>query len=57
MLDKVVCLPNNPGEGTIVDDQPDGVFCYAQEVLTYGILYAEFEDAIKEGDGPRVIRC
>ena len=57
ILEKVVKLPNNPGNRVFVEGQPDGVFYYAQEVLTYGLLYAEFEDAIKEGDGPRVIRC
>lgn len=57
ILEKFVQLPSNPGENISIDDHPDGVFCYAQEVLTYGLLYSEFEDAIKEGDGPRVIRC
>ena len=57
MLEQFVKLPNNPGNVTIVDDRPDGVFHYAQEVLTYSLLYAEFEDAIKEGDGLRAIRC
>lgn len=57
MLNKFVYLPNNPGERTPVANQPDGIFSYAQEVLTYGLMYLEFEDSIKEGDGPRVIRC
>ena len=58
VLEKVVRLPNNPGSAVLLsEEQPDGVFYYAQEVLTYGLLYAEFEDAIREGDGPRVIRC
>ena len=35
----------------------DGVFAYAKEVLSLALLWAEFEDAIKEGDGLRVIRC
>ena len=37
-------------------DQSDGIFYYAREMLTYGHLYAEFEDTIKEGDGSRVVR-
>ena len=35
----------------------DGVLAYAEEVLTMTFLWAEFEDAIKEGDGNRVLRC
>ena len=35
----------------------DGVFAYAKEVLSLALLWAEFEDAIKEGDGLRVITC
>ena len=39
-----VQLPNNPGNE---DAEIDGVFKYAQEVLTLFLLHAEFEDAIK----------
>ena len=35
----------------------DGVLDYAKEVLTLSLFYAEFDDAIKEGDGERLIRC
>ena len=35
----------------------DGVFAYAKEVLSLALLWAEFEDAIKDGYGLRVIRC
>ena len=35
----------------------DGVLDYSREVLTLSLMYAEFNDAIKEGDGDRVIRC
>lgn len=34
----------------------DQVQLYASEVLTLGLLYMEFSDAIREGDGPRTIR-
>ena len=30
---------------------------YAKEVMTMGLFYLEFQDAIREGDGHRVIRC
>ena len=35
----------------------DKVFCYAQHVFTLGLIHAEYQDAIREGDGLRVIRC
>lgn len=35
----------------------DGVNAYAQELLTLTLIWAEFEDAIREGDGLRAIRC
>ena len=35
----------------------DGVLSYAKEVLSLLLLWAKFEDAVKEGDGHRVIRC
>ena len=36
---------------------PDGVFNYSSAVLNDGLLLLELRDAIREGDGPRVIRC
>ena len=36
---------------------PDGVFNYASAVLNDGLLLLEFKDAIREGDGNRIIRC
>ena len=58
MLKGLINLPIRPGKKTAerVSDI-DGVHAYACEVLTLSLLCAEFEDAIKEGDGPRVIRC
>ena len=35
----------------------DGVHAYACEVLTLGLILMEFNDAIREGDGERIIRC
>ena len=35
----------------------DGVNAYTQELLTLTLIWAKFEDAIREGDGLRVIRC
>lgn len=38
-------------------ESSDKVNTYAKEMLSLGLLMSEFEDAIKEGDGLRVIRC
>ena len=35
----------------------DGIQEYAKEFLSLALLYEEFEDAIREGDGVRVLRC
>ena len=56
ILHNLVKLPENPGSKAS-DDNQDGVFKYACEVLTYGLLHAEFNDAIREGDGIRIITC
>ena len=40
------------------DETPcDHVLEYARELLTLGLLYMEFIDGVKEGDGERIIRC
>ncbi len=35
----------------------DSIHEYAQEVLSRGLLLLEFVDAIREGDGLRLLRC
>ena len=35
----------------------DHVLSYARDVLTLGLLYMEFQDAIREGDGEHILRC
>ena len=35
----------------------DGVFEYATQMISIGCFYREFSDAIREGDGDRVLRC
>ena len=37
--------------------QSDGVFSYGCLLLSLGLLYREFVDSIREGDGNRVLRC
>ena len=35
----------------------DRVFQYSVQLLRLGLFYQEFSDAIREGDGNRVLRC
>ena len=35
----------------------DRIHGYARELLTLGLFYLEYSDAIREGDGLRVLRC
>jgi len=44
-------------EKEVVDTNHDGVHAYACNLLSSGLLYMEFVDAIREGDGNRIIRC
>ena len=37
------------------DSASDEVYAYACGVLTHGLVYMEFRDAIKEGDGYRIL--
>ena len=36
--------------------EPDTVYAYASELLSLGLLYFEFKDAVKERDGDRLFR-
>ena len=42
------------------DDEPemceDGVYVYATELLSLGLLWHGFHDSIREGDGDRILR-
>lgn len=35
----------------------DKVYAYAQQILSLGYIYLEYSDAIREGDGDRVLCC
>ena len=35
----------------------DGVVEYAKDLISLGLLYLEYHDAVKEGDGIRVVHC
>lgn len=39
------------------EDKVDHVMAYAREVLSLGLLYMEYCDAIREGDGLRIVQC
>ena len=41
----------------ITPEDDDKVLEYSRLVLSWGLLYMEYCDAIKEGDGLRVLRC
>lgn len=36
---------------------PDHIYEYACGILSHGLMYMEFRDAIREGDGSRILRC
>ena len=38
-------------------DESDDVYSYQRSLLEYGMILRNFLDAVKEGDGKRVIRC
>ena len=40
-----------------VKETSDGIFNYASAILNDGLLLLEFKDAIREGDGDRILRC
>ena len=40
-----------------INTSDDGVCIYATELLSLGLLWHGFHDAVKEGDGDRIIRC
>ena len=39
------------------DTKQDQVLLYASEIFSLGLLYMEFLNAIREGDGTRIIHC
>ena len=53
--DFTICLLSNAMHVDIPSS--DSVLEYAKEVFSMGLLYFEFHDAIKEGDGDRLLRC
>ena len=50
-------LNTSTSTSNTVINYDDKVLGYAIELVTLGLLYVEFTDAIKEGDGGRIHRC
>ena len=54
IVEKYICLPRADNE-TIPKECKDGVFLYASELLSLGLIWHGFHDAIKESDGERIM--
>ena len=53
ILLETYCQPLYPSS----DSKQDKVFVYASELLTLGLFHMDYKDAIKQGDGYRVLCC
>ena len=50
-------LEDDSLEGTATEDaEQDSVYTYAVDLLTIGLLWYGFRDAVREGDGDRIVR-
>ena len=56
IVDKYVRLPKTSTTTQSADQCQDGVYVYATELLSLGLLWHGFHDAIKEGDRERILR-
>ena len=54
IVDKYVSIPNMTDKKA--PDSTDTVYLHATEVITLGLLWHGFHDAIKEGDKERILR-
>ena len=57
LIDTYVCFEVPLSESNRQGCSGDGIMDYAIQVLQFCLLHAEFVDAVREGDGDRVIRC
>jgi len=46
-----------PSSSSAPEECTDKVYLYATEVLTLGLLWHNFHDSTREGDGDRILRC
>ena len=56
-MKEVIARHVSVGFNTSTENVVDRVMEYAREVLSMGMLFLEFRDAVREGDGERVFRC
>lgn len=56
VYDRFIAISLDTSVG-FVHTNDDSVSSYAIQLLRIGIIYLEFADAIREGDGQRVLRC
>ena len=54
IMDTYISIPNMSDKRS--PDSTDTVYLYATEIITLGLLWHGFHDAIKEGDGDRILR-
>ena len=57
IVDKFVDITFNDQHAHVSHTNEDKVLVYGKQLLSIGCLYLEFADAVKEGDGDRLIRC
>jgi len=57
LYDQFISLSYNSASNKFVYNKDDDVSGYAIQLLRICSLYLEFSDAIREGDGLRVLRC
>ncbi len=54
---KYISLSHNSSSENYVQNDSDCISSYSIQLLRIGVLYMEFADAIREGDGERVFWC
>ena len=54
IMDRYVCI-TVPSPPAVQAHAVDKVYSYATELLTQGLLWVNFHDSVKEGDGVRII--
>lgn len=64
LLNAIQCVLHDHVDMSICDAEQkvkerddDHILSYARDVLSLGLFYMEFQDAVKEGDGERILRC
>ena len=53
----MISLKSDDSHTSASTESEDGVQMYAKELLSLALLWHEYHDSVKEGDGERVVRC